>query len=123
MNRVISMSNKETERITVMDNLIAKRIKQKHAGKQLGISIRQVQRMVKRYKREGVAGLVHTSRGRTGNRRMPLATQARIANLIKTAYSDFGPTLACEKLSERDGIKCSSETVRKIMIAEGLWKA
>ena len=50
----ISMSMKETERITIMDNLIAKRIKQKHASKQLGISIRQVQRMVKRYKREGL---------------------------------------------------------------------
>lgn len=123
MKGVISMSVKETERIAVMDNLIGKRIKQKHAGKQLGISIRQVQRMVRRYKREGVQGLIHKNRGRKGNRLMPQEKQARIAQLIKAGYPDFGPTLACEKLLERDGIKCSRETVRKIMIAKDLWKA
>lgn len=123
MNGIISMSIKETERIAIMDNLITKRIKQKHAGKQLGLSIRQVQRMVRRYKREGVSGLIHKSRGRTGNRLMPQEKQARIAQLIKTTYPDFGPTLACEKLLDRDGIKCSREKVRKIMIKEGLWIA
>lgn len=66
----ISMSKKETERIAIMDNLVAKRIKQKHASSQLGISVRQVQRMVKRYKQEGLSGLIHKSRGRVGNRAM-----------------------------------------------------
>ncbi len=63
MKGVISMNMKETERITIMDNLIAKRIKQRHASKQLGISVRQVRRMVKRYKQEGIAGLVHKGEG------------------------------------------------------------
>lgn len=49
----IVMSMKETERIAIMDNLVAKRIKQKHASWQLRISVRQVRRMVTRYKREG----------------------------------------------------------------------
>lgn len=114
---------KETERITIMDNLIAKRIKQKHASRQLGISIRQVQRMVARYKRDGIAGLTHKSRGRVGNRAMKQEKTDRIVALIKQQYPDFGPTLAAENLFERDGIIVSEEKVRLMMIGEGLWKA
>lgn len=117
----ISMSAKEAERITVMDNLIAKRIKQKHAGYQLGISVRQIQRLIKRYRIAGAKGLIHKNRGRVSNRLLPEEKRKQIVNLIKTNYPDFGPTLACEKLLERNGIKCSSETVRKIMTEEGLW--
>lgn len=117
----ISMSIKETERIAVMENLLTKKIKQKHAGYQLGISVRQIQRLVKRYRAEGARGLIHKNRGRVSNRLLPEEKRKQIVNLIKTNYPDFGPTLACEKLLERDRIKCSSETVRKIMAEEGLW--
>ena len=36
-------------------------------------------------------------------------------------YRDFGPTLATEKLAERDGLRVSRETLRGWMMAEGLW--
>ena len=117
------MNMKETERIAIMDNLIAKRIKQKHASSQLGISVRQVRRMVKRYKREGIAGLIHKSRGRIGNRTLDKEKKQQIISCIKVQYPDFGPTLASEKLEERDGIVVSRETVRQLMIKEQLWKA
>jgi hypothetical protein len=42
--------------------------------------------------------------------------------LITEHYSDFGPTLASEKLLERHGISVSNETVRKLMIQAGLWR-
>jgi len=122
MKETISMSMKETERITIMDNLVAKRIKQKHASRQLGISVRQIQRLVKRYIREGIAGLAHKSRGRVGNRALLLKKKQQVISRIKEQYSDFGPTLASEKLRERDGIVVSRETVRQLMIEEQLWK-
>ena len=121
MKGVISMSIKETERITVMDNLIAKRIKQKHAGRQLCISVRQVQRILKRYKRDKAAGLIHKSRGREGNRAIPESKKEEIISLINKNYSDFGPTLASEKLMMLHGISFSDETIRKIMTEENLW--
>jgi hypothetical protein len=43
-------------------------------------------------------------------------------DLIYERYQDFGPTLAHEKLSERHGLHISRESVRGLMIAEGLWK-
>lgn len=119
----IVMSMKETERIAIMDNLVAKRIKQKHASQQLRISVRQVRRMVKRYKREGIAGLVHKGRGRVGNRALLPEKKVQVMTRIKEQYLDFGPTLASEKLAERDGIAISRETVRLLMIKEQLWKA
>lgn len=123
MKGVISMSTKETERIAIMDKLVAKQIRQKHASRQLGISIRQVQRLMKRYKREGICGLIHQSRGRVGNRTLSRDMKDQIILLIKQQYPDFGPTLACEKLAERDGIVVSREALRQLLIKEQLWKA
>ena len=117
----ISMSIREVERITVMNSLLAKRIKQRHASFQLDISVRQIQRLVKRYKRDGAKGLIHKNRGIVSNRLLPKEKREQIVDLIKNNYSDFGPTLACEKLLERHGLLSSKETIRKLMIAENLW--
>lgn len=121
MKGIISMSIKETERITVMDNLIAKRIKQKHAALQLGISVRQAQRILARYKKEGAAGFVHKNRGRKSNRVITERKKGEIVSLISKNYPDFGPTLASEKLNQLHGISFSAETIRKIMTDSNLW--
>src|SRR3989338_599313 len=121
MKGYLTMSAKETERITVMDNLIAKRIKQKHAARQLNISIRQVRRLKKRYKKEGKSGLVHRSRGRQSNRAIPACKKEEVLSLITEYYPDFGPTLTCEKLEEIHHLSFSDETIRKIMIEGHLW--
>jgi transposase len=119
----ITLSMKETERIAIMDNLVAKRIKQKHASAQLGISVRQVRRMLQRYTCEGVSGLMHKSRGRKGNKSMKQEKKEQITTLLKQHYADFGPTFAAEKLFEQHGIKVSEEKIRLLMIEAGLWKA
>jgi hypothetical protein len=46
----------------------------------------------------------------------------RALDLLKTKYRGFGPTLAHEKLVEREKLKLSDESVRKLMIEEKLWK-
>jgi hypothetical protein len=43
-------------------------------------------------------------------------------DLIKEKYEDFGPTLAHEKLTEVHKLQLSRESVRRIMIEEGVWK-
>jgi hypothetical protein len=42
--------------------------------------------------------------------------------LLRSRYHDFGPTLAAEKLAI-EGVSLSVETVRQLLIGEGLWKA
>jgi transposase len=118
----IKLSMKEAERIKVLDNLISKKINQKHASIQLNITTRQIRRIIKRYKTEGISGLVHKSRGNKGNKAMPEEKQQKIIKLIKENYADFGPTFAAENLYERNGIKVSAEKIRQIMTQEKLWQ-
>lgn len=105
-----------------MDKLIEKRIRQKAAAASLGISVRQVKRLMKRYREEGTVGLVSKQRGQPGHHRLPEDTRQRIVDLLHSTYPDFGPTFAQEKLVERDGMKISVSSVRKIMIEEEIWK-
>ena len=95
---------------------------QAKAGEVLGISERQVRRLVKRVKEQGAKGLVHRNRGRPSPKKMTEEREEQIGLIIEESYRDFGPTLASEKLSERHGIEIGREKLRQIMIARGLWQ-
>lgn len=123
MEGIIHMSAKEAERITVMENLIAKKIKQKHAALQLNMSVRQIRRIKKKYKLHGAKGLVHLSRGKESNRTINQTEKDRAVGLIKQHYPDFGPTFALEKLSQNHRILFGVDTLRKEMIKQNIWKA
>jgi hypothetical protein len=66
--------------------------------------------------------LVSKKRGRPSNRRTAAAVRAAALWVVRQNYADFGPTLAAEKLVAEHGFSCSSETLRKWMIADGLWR-
>jgi len=117
----LRMSRKERDRLKVMAALVEGRLKQVEAGRLLRLSVRQVRRIAQRYRAEGDAGLVHRSRGRLPNNRIPDRVHRRTLALVRRQYADFGPTLAAEKLSERDGIEVSRETLRGWMVEAGLW--
>lgn len=117
------MSQKERERLRVLAVLVERRLTQGEAARRLRLSERQVRRIVCRYRAEGDAGLVHRARGRPSNRRLPQETRQRALEEVKRQYRDFGPTLAAEKLQERDGVLVSRETLRQWMMAEGLWQS
>lgn len=121
MKGIISMSIKETERITVMEHLIAKRIKQKHAAYQLNLSVRQIRRLKKKYKTYGAAGMVHLSRGQRSNRAIEQKEKDKAIELVKQYYPDFGPTFALEKLVENHRILFGVDTLRKEMIKQNIW--
>lgn len=123
MDKLLQMSAKELSRLEVLQRLTQQRMSQKEAGKILGLSTRQIKRLLKRYRQLGAAGLVSKHRGRKANNRLSEEVKRKALNLLKTKYQGFGPTLAHEKLVEKDKLKLSDESVRKLMIAEGLWKA
>lgn len=118
----VLMSHQEVERLEVIQQVASRKIKQKEAARRLGMSERQVKRLVARYRLDGAAGLVSRHRGkRPGN---AIATNVRetILGIVRTQYADFGPTLACEMLAKRHGHTVSVETLRQWMIQEGLWQ-
>ncbi len=83
--------------------------------------MRQVERLVIRYRESGAAGLASRQRGGPGNRRLDADLAQRALTIIRDRYADFGPTLACEKLWECHGIRLAKETVRRLMTEAGFW--
>ena len=122
MDRLLEMSAKELNRLEVMQRLSRKQMSQKEAGQILALSTRQIKRLLRAFREKGAAGLVSKHRGRTGNNRLSADVKRKALNLLKTKYKGFGPTLAHEKLVEREKLKLSDESVRKLMIEENLWK-
>lgn len=113
------MSAREVDRLGVARKVVAKRLLQREAALQLGLSVRQVQRLVRRYRADGPAGLVSRRRGRVPNNVIGAEVRREVMDWVRKRYSDFGPTLACEKLTEVHGYRLSAETLRQWMMAEG----
>src|SRR5512136_124918 len=122
MDELLTMSKRELTRLEIMQRIKEKRLTQKEAAHMLGMSIRQVKRLWKAYRTQGAQGLVSRRRGKPSNNRLDAGIVQQALDLIKAKYSDFGPTLAHEKLTEVHQLSLSRESVRRIMIEEGMWK-
>jgi transposase len=120
---LLAMSASERERSHVMRALSKGLLRQQEAAERLDLSVRQVKRLMRRWRALGDAGLVSRQRGRPSAQRMEASKRARIEELLRVKYPDFGATLAAEKLSEREGIEVSRETVRRIQMDLGLARA
>ncbi len=118
----LTMSKKELRRLEIMARMKEKRMSQIKAAEILGISPRQIKRLWKRYRESGPGGLVSGHRGKPSNNRLSEDRLQAAIDWLHKRYSDFGPTLACEKLGELHQLHLSVGSVRKIMIEEGLWK-
>jgi transposase len=118
---VLTMSVRELERAELMRRVHEGRLRQPRAAEQLGVSVRQVERMYRAYKADGPAALVSKKRGRPSNHRLAEALRRETLKLVRERYEGFGPTLAHEKLVECHGVRVSVETLRKWMAADGLW--
>jgi hypothetical protein len=112
----------ELKRLHVIQKVLERVVKQVEAAEMLFLSPRQIRRIVKRIKIEGDRGIIHKSRGKPSNRRIPGKIRDRVIRLYRTQYQDFGPTLATEKLLERDEVGISDETLRRWLIETGDWK-
>jgi len=110
----LSMSAEERDRSHLIRRTIEKHLGQREGAERLGISRRQFKPLVRAWKQHGDVGLVSRQRGRTAHNGLSEAVQPWIERLLCQTYPDFGPTLAAEKLAERDGIVVSRETVHRI---------
>ena len=117
------MTQQAVDRLEVIQQVVDKQLRQREAARQLGLSVRQVQRLVARFQAEGPTGLVSRQLGRRPGNAISAAVRQEVLALLHDHYSDFGPTLACEKLASRHGHRISTETLRQWMIADGLWQA
>jgi transposase len=118
---VLVVSEMELSRLDTLQRIVERRLTCTAAAKLLGLSRRQVHRLVTAYRAQGAAALVSKRRGQPSNRRYPAAWRDQVLGLVRERYHDFGPTLAAEKLAEHHDLRVSHETLRQWMIQDGLW--
>lgn len=118
------MEPADRKRLVVLQNAKKKLITQRAAAEELGISVRQVKRLLFALKKRGDKAVIHGLRGRPSNRLMDESVRKEAVKILSAPiYEGFGPTLAAEYLRNKHGIEASKETVRKWMIEGKLWKA
>ena len=120
------MSARELTRVEVVSRVKAGTLSVTSAATVLGVSYRQAKRLVRRYRAEGAKGLKHRSAGGASNHARPTAERERVLALVREKYSGpvdvrFGPTLAAEHLASEDGVTVHHDTLRRWMVAAGLW--
>src|SRR6201998_4295575 len=118
---VIPMSRKELTRLRVMIEVAHGRLSVADATGLIGVGRRQIYRLLQAFRADGADGLISRKRGGPSNRAMALVFRRTVLAIVRERYSDFGRTLAAEKLSELHGLDLGVETLRQWMIGAGLW--
>jgi hypothetical protein len=119
----IAMTQEERDRLHWLKQVRDKKIPQKQAAEKMQATARWVRALLQKLKQQGDRVVVHGLRGRASNHKTPEKRQRQIMTIVQREYADFGPTLACEYLADKHQLKVSKETLRKWMVAAGLWKA
>lgn len=117
----VMMSERELQRVEVLAQVDDGRLAIDAAAGILGITRRQVFRLLKAYRTDGASAVRHKARGRAPNNQINRGRREYTLELVRERYSDFGPTLAAEMLEQRHGLKVSRETLRKWMSQAGIW--
>jgi transposase len=117
----ISMSQRERDVLTIMKGVVSGDRTVAEAARLLKKSVRQVRRLKGKLKSKGDVALVHGLRGKSSNRRLDAKLRSQVLAAYRRKYSDFGPTLASEKLAT-EGLSVGVETLRRWLLAEGLWE-
>ena len=78
----LTMSAKELNRLEILRRVLERRLTQAQAAEQLGLSVRQIERLCRKLRLDGRQGLVSKKRGRASNRKLPSALRERALELV-----------------------------------------
>ena len=114
---LVLMSEREIQKIKVLAQVLDGSLRTATAAHVLGLSQRQVPRLARKVRDDkvrddGATAVRHKLRGRPSNNRINDLKRDYILSLIRSDYSDFGPTRAAETVVARHGVWVSSETLR-----------
>jgi hypothetical protein len=117
---ILEMTVTDRKRLDIIARCVRKEIRQRTAGAILGISTRQVKRLVGEYRKDGDRAIIHKMRGKPSHHCIPREIKDKILSIYSRTYEGFGPTFAAEKLREEHGLRISSETLRLWLRANGI---
>ena len=114
------MSQKQLQRIVVIENAVAGRVSVAEAAEALGRSERQVKRLKQVFDCSEPRWVLHGNQNRVPANRTPEELRGRIVELARGKYAGFNDTHLCEKLAREETIAVSRSTLRRILRAAGL---
>jgi transposase len=117
---MVTVSQKEFQRVKVIENAVDGRLSVSEAAGLLQLSERQVQRLKRRYRPGSVAWVQHGNRGRPMPWALPATRRRTILELARGKYAGFNDSHLCEKLNTVENLVVSRETVRRILRAAKL---
>ena len=117
---LVTLNMRELDRLKVIQAVVDLGLKPGRAAERLGLTTRQIRRLVGRLRDQGPQGLVSGRYAKPNNNRLDAVIVDRALSIILDHYADFGPTLACEKRRECHGIRLVKKTARKLMTDAGL---
>lgn len=116
----LTLTSKEQARLQLLNGVLERYCSVQEAATVLGVSERQVWRLLAAYRKEGAAALAHGNRGRLPTNTTPSALKEQVMMLTQERYSGVNHTHLVELLSEREGIVLSRSTVRRLLVRAGL---
>jgi hypothetical protein len=123
MPGIVSLTEKEQHKLTIINKAIAHEITNDQAAKKLQLSVRQIKRLKQQVKLLGQQAVVHKLKGEKSNHHIEDVIKTKAVEIIKNSYADFKPILAAEKLEEVHGITITAQTARMWMTEAGIWKS
>ncbi len=93
------MTQADRDRLVTLRKAKKRLITQRQAAEELGLSVRQVKRLLYELKKRGDRAVIHGLRGKPSNQRISKSVEEEgIQILSADLYKGFGPTLAAEYL-------------------------
>jgi len=114
------MTTREQQRALVLNQVLAGAWTQAEAAMCLGLSERQVRRLMAAYREIGPAALVHGNRGRPPGHALGETLRTQVRSLAQGRYAGLNDVHLTEKLTEVEGLHLSREAVRRILRGAGI---
>ncbi len=116
----MTLNVEEQKRLMVLSRVGEGRLGAGEGAEVLGLSVRQLRRLLARYRKEGAAGLVHGNRGKRPYNKLDDSVRARVTELAVSEYAGLNTQHFSEMLVEREGLRLSRSTVRRVLLGSGL---
>lgn len=116
----ITLSKKELKRVEIIERLIKGEIDNSQAATLLNLSVRQVMRIKKGVKKEGLSFLAHKNRGRKPKHAIPNDVKEKVVSLYNSKYLGANYSHTAELLAQNDNICLSVSSIRRILKNAGI---
>jgi len=116
----VSLNKQDEQRAIVLGQLGIGVLSIAEGGALIGVSERQVRRLLAAYQRDGPRGIVHGNRGRAPAHATSLDVRRQVIALARGKYEGVNHSHLAELLAEREGLQVSRPTLRRILAEAGV---